>query len=569
MRTHSALCAVGCMFAVTASTTCGESAGQATPLSAIAAAYEILSPGVIPQQTGRTEQLARATSELTQQVLSYLNGLPPAESWGGKNQEFQETLRQQVIAYTRIAVSTRDNGSIPVEFVIRSARQDVLQYIVTAVATRILMHTVTQKIFPDFLPSIDDPDTPLRILAKCERHIAARSGEEIQQRKIAISPERMGDIALGISGIVEPEMGYIIASEIVRERVERHMRRHQSVASPDVVKKAQEYVRGRLPELVVAPYTPSRLDQWSMMLSSEVSQVLTTGDTSKVTKSTTTQPSGTAAGAGTATTGSGLPGSRLPSPVRTFATPRSSSGGGFTGGATSGVSHTGKLVGFTIHTRPERKITIPQGSHGNCYLLHGVEPEVGGRSGVPAMFSLEYHWRGPNGSIVPMRNLRLLGTASALAGASRVSVQLQSISYVFPNGRAITQPVAGYIVDAASSQEGIPGTLHLNLERVAPWAMLSAGAEGIADAMTATNTVQVVTGTTSSVMSQTGDKLENALYAGAGKSASFAAKFFERILQDIKPTVRAEAGKRVTAFLTQPVVFDLPEEIFEISSTYP
>jgi hypothetical protein len=304
--------------------------------------------------------------------------------------------------------------------------------------------------------------------------------------------------------------------------------------------------------VVEEPYSPARIDRWAQQLTGEVRGILAGGEVPRVAgPGPTSTPLGSRPGS------TGLPGQTGPNArgPRVVMKP--------TIVANNNANPNQPLVGMSIHNRKGRKITIPQGSHGNAHLLTGVECEIGGKGGTPAMFNLIYDWRGPNSSKVPLRNLRVIGQATAMPGPERVSVTLNSLSYVFPSGRAISVPVSGYVVDAAEGIEGMVGSFNWNATKVMPYAVVSGGLQGFSEALRSNSTVTVV-GEASTTFAQTGDQLENALYAGVGEGAGIMADYVKRVLQDIKPSISVRNGQKVTMILTQPVSFDVPEEEWDV-----
>jgi hypothetical protein len=124
-------------------------------------------------------------------------------------------------------------------------------------------------------------------------------------------------------------------------------------------------------------------------------------------------------------------------------------------------------------------------------------------------------------------------------------------------------PVSGYVVDSVEGIEGMMGSFNWNATKVMPYAVVSGGLQGFSEALRSNSTVTVV-GEASTTFAQTGDQLENALYAGLGEGAGIMADYVKRVLQDIKPSISVRNGQKVTMILTQPVSFDVPEEEWDV-----
>lgn len=498
-------------------------------------AFAILSSNAFPGDAPRLRKLRSQVAETVQKAGETVRRLARDPRIGDAN-AYTSAMQDQLIVLAHAYLAMEDDGRSDVDQLVSTIEARLAHFVAVSTAVRWITTDLMQNVLPQYVSMLATEDAPMKIIQKCETASISLLKDMLLGNNVSVRFDNVDKVVPALVQNAKPKVIHEVVANILYYRAEERINSASAMTSPALLQQAREHAQSRSYNLATEPYTLSRIDQWSSILVSEVSRILAGENIQSISASDTGQKTRDATSRSN----------------RGFAPPRTQNASG------SGD----RMVGLKIITTRERRITIPQGSHGNCYLLHGIEPEIGGKNGIPAMFSLIHQWRGPNNSYVNMRNLRLFGTCSAMAGASRVSVQLNAISYVLRNGRAITQSISGYIVDAESSQEGIPGDLRLNLEKVAPWALLSSGAKGFADAMKANTTVEVLSGLGSKSVTQTGDRMENAWYGALGTSASFAAGFFDKILQDIKPTVRVEAGRRVTAFITAPVVFDIPEEEF-------
>ena len=513
-----------------------------------ASGYELLSPQRNPYTARRTEELYYLTQQLTERVREYSKSLPPAETWGGDNAEFRAKIDGVVRTVIPLAIAARDDFRSPIDAIARAAEQDCLEYLVSSTAFQAAMTDVSVRLLPLYVPSTDGAaDAPLRMIAAVGPHLQKQIGNELKTRGIVVTPERLGDISLGIASVLRLEAERKIVQEVVILRVDPRIDQSSAMAAPDVVSKARSYLRAKVADIVDEPFSPARIDQWAQQLTGDVRSILAGGETPKVASGNSAQ---------SRPDGSRLPGQSSkgvgPNGVRIAMKPTVVSN------TTSGTAQ--PLVGMALNNRKGRKVTIPQGSHGNAHLLTGVECEIGGKAGAPAMFNLIFDWRGPNGSHVPLKNLRVIGQATAMPGPERVSIALNSLSYVFPSGRAISVPVSGYVVDAREGIEGMIGEFNWNASKIMPYAVVSGGMEGFANALKSNSTVVVAGTVGQTTYAQTGNQLQNALYAGVGDGAGIMADYVKRVLVDIKPTISVRNGQKVTMILTQPVSFDVPEE---------
>jgi hypothetical protein len=214
-------------------------------------------------------------------------------------------------------------------------------------------------------------------------------------------------------------------------------------------------------------------------------------------------------------------------------------------------------------TASGHKVEIPAASYGNAHILTGIAAEIGGRQNRPVLINFPYVWNGPNRSQVALRNLRLIGVATPMAGPERVSIDLSHLSYVFPSGRSVFMEVTGYVSDNADGKEGVKGVFEPNIGKILQYGAPAAGAKGIADALTAANTTQVIGAETGTALVQTGDSLQNALLGGLGGMGSLVSQHFEGALKDVHASVDIPNGVPCTVILTKPVTFDVPAEEFQ------
>ena len=515
---------------------------------AAASVYQIVAPGRNPYQPRRTMELFEGAQALSQRSRGYLQQLPPAETWGGRQDDFSSKMDGLLTTFVPMAIAARDDGSSPVELVMKAAEQDVLQQIMAGVAFQAVMGDLVKRVIPQHLATIDGiPDGPIQVINAVGGWGLRAIHQEAKTRNLIIVPDRLGETGMAIASVMKPLAEKRAVDEVVTLRVLPRIDQAGSLASAESIERAKEHVRSRAVQMVEAPFTPARIDGWCQSLTAEAKQILAGVDMTRQKPGSPSTPAARSDG-------------RPEAPRKPLIMGRSI------------AVVAGPTVGSLISKRPGRKITIPQGSHGDAYLLTGVECEIGGKQGTPVMLNLARDFRGPNGSHVPLPNLRLIGQASSMAGAERVSVTLNSLSYVFPSGKTINLGISGYVVDVEEGREGMIGTFNWNVTKIVPWAVTAGGLEGFADALTANSAVAVPysvntgtggiggVGATTNVIAQTGDKLQNAAYAGLGSGAGIMADYVKRVLDEIKPTVSVRNGQRVTIVLTQPLTVEGTED---------
>lgn len=203
---------------------------------------------------------------------------------------------------------------------------------------------------------------------------------------------------------------------------------------------------------------------------------------------------------------------------------------------------------------PKKSLRLPSASAGEALLLNGVFAPVSGEAS-PLRLRLEAALLGPSRSRVPLREAILIGKAVGDANATRVGVELVSLSYVKPDGLSIELPVRGYVV-GADGMEGIPGRYLYRLEEQLPLSMVAEGVAGFTSALAERETTRSVTpfgGATSVV---TGDPLKYAgLKAASGSSAKVGEILAER-MRELRPAVWTPAEQRVHVVFLEGVTLE-------------
>lgn len=208
---------------------------------------------------------------------------------------------------------------------------------------------------------------------------------------------------------------------------------------------------------------------------------------------------------------------------------------------------------------PKRALRIPAASAGEATVLNGVFAPTGGEPS-PIRLRLDAAILGPTRSRIPLREAILIGKAAGDANATRVTVELVSLSYVKPGGlirggESIEVPVRGYVV-GDDGMEGIPGTYLYRLEDQVPLALVTDGVAGFTSALAERETTRSVTpfgGATSVV---TGDPLKYAgLKAAAGSSSKVGEILAER-MRELRPAVWSPAERRVKVVFLEGVTLE-------------
>ncbi len=214
-------------------------------------------------------------------------------------------------------------------------------------------------------------------------------------------------------------------------------------------------------------------------------------------------------------------------------------------------------------------VRIPAGSFAEATLLTGVyAPTEGGV--LPVKIRLDAAFIGPNRSRIPIQDAFLIGKATGDANSQRVVVQLDKLSYVAADGRAVEVPVNGYVTDEDGVQ-GLGGRYVWRIGEAASVAALAGGISAAADGAAARETVLQINplgGTTEAV---TGDLGKFATARGASKAADEIGKIVSKRLEEIVPAIYVPNGKRITVCLIDGATLDgvSPTEVSHGTSASP
>jgi len=206
-----------------------------------------------------------------------------------------------------------------------------------------------------------------------------------------------------------------------------------------------------------------------------------------------------------------------------------------------------------------RMLTIPAGSYGEAKLFSGADIELGGQQ-KEMLINLDYSWRGPSDTVLKMRNLRIIGIATAQGGPARASVALRTMSYVFPSGRVWSSPVSGYVVDHVHGMHGVVGEWNLNIKEVLPLAGGTSILAGIGAALTPNSDTIVNSSTT--VVTTDGTALQKGASEAFNKSVDPLVKMTDRILSQCNASISVPNGQPITCVLTDAVQIEIPLDEF-------
>jgi hypothetical protein len=530
------------------------------PFANVLAAYEIVAPGSNSMAARRQADISEAQEKITERIMQGIENIPPAETWGGKSSDFKDQVSQAARVAVAIAIAASDDGTAPPSAVASAAETNVFRWLTGHVATHILMTDLTVRVLQEQTPMMEG-DVPMRIITAGQEWVRKAVAQEMDIRGLRPTPNTVGDAALAISSALRSSSEQFAVRKIVLERVLPRLPKMGAGSSVETIKKVENATIASAEKFVQAPYSTARVEAWSAQMTEDAKRMFddaSSGKKDDVASIPTDGPEPT----------TGQPSRprdpRAPQALGYAPASRVAGNPGSTGDKV--------LIGTSFKSINTKRIVIPMGSFANAHLLTSAEVEIGaagggssGASGAsggkPVTFNIIDGFRGPNGTFIPTPNMFALGNATANAGERRLSVQLTNLSYAFDSRRELNMSINGYVSDSIEGKEGMIGEFKWRIMEVAPWVMLSSGGQGIADAMKSNSTVQIV-GDTTTTLAQTGDKLTNALWAGAGEAVGSFADIAKDVSKDIKPVIAAPNGQRVTLHVTAPIVFEVPEDEF-------
>jgi hypothetical protein len=215
------------------------------------------------------------------------------------------------------------------------------------------------------------------------------------------------------------------------------------------------------------------------------------------------------------------------------------------------------------------EVRVPAGSFAEATLLTGVfAPTDGGAQ--PVEIKVDLTFIGPNRSRIPIQECFLIGKATGEPNSLRVVIQLDRLSYVRKDGRAIEVPINGFVAD----QDGVMGLSGQYVWRIGESLFLAGGVgaiQGLANAFgqgQTTTSLSPLGGATQIVTGSPGK------FAASGAGSSAANKMGEIVtkrLDQIVPAVYTENGRKLTVVLIDGVTLiglD-PKEVQNESSRSP
>lgn len=203
---------------------------------------------------------------------------------------------------------------------------------------------------------------------------------------------------------------------------------------------------------------------------------------------------------------------------------------------------------------PAKFAHIPAASGGRATLLNGVFAPTSGEP-LPVRLRFDAAVVGPNRALVPVRNALLIGKAQGDANSSRVTIQVDRLSYVSPAGTPVESKVLGYVV-GPDGLEGIPGTYEWRAAELLPYAVAAGFASSGAQALAAGETTRSITPLGGAIEALSGNAARYAGLTGLAGGTSKLSEILADRMREIRPAVSARPGQEVTVVFLEGVTLE-------------
>ena len=202
-----------------------------------------------------------------------------------------------------------------------------------------------------------------------------------------------------------------------------------------------------------------------------------------------------------------------------------------------------------------RWVHLPAGSFVKATLLSGVYAPTRAQQPLPVLLHFTEAPVGPNATRVPLRGCVAVARALGDYTTKRAGLQLDTMSCVLPSGRAVSQPVTGWVA-GPDGVFGMPGEL---VEREGPYlarVSLAGFLHGASAAFAAAQTTTSIGALGNTTTTITGNEAIYGALSGFANTANRMAAFFERQLESLVPAVYVPSGLTGSAVIQGGVTLD-------------
>jgi conjugal transfer pilus assembly protein TraB len=222
---------------------------------------------------------------------------------------------------------------------------------------------------------------------------------------------------------------------------------------------------------------------------------------------------------------------------------------------------------------------LPAGSYAEGRLVTGVFATSRQGGALPVLFAVTkafqgpFQLRGPGlppvSTALPIEGCLILGKAQADLASSRVIVQLDTLSCVFPDGATFERPLKGYAVGVDGTL-GILGRLETRDSAYLARTFLTSLLAGAAEAFALAKRSILVTPLGGTLNTQTGNVGETAGFSALAHAAAQLSQFYLSQAERLMPVLWSQAGTPARLVLQEGLSLDgLPTATLLSSKGFP
>jgi conjugal transfer pilus assembly protein TraB len=194
---------------------------------------------------------------------------------------------------------------------------------------------------------------------------------------------------------------------------------------------------------------------------------------------------------------------------------------------------------------------LPAGSFAEGRVITGVMATSRAGGALPMLFAvtkafdapfqLQGTGRNPVATALPMHGCFLLGKAQADLGASRVLIQLEVLSCVFPDQATFERPLKGYAVGIDGTL-GLVGRVETHDTAILAKTFLTSLLAGASEAFALAKRTVIVTPLGGTTSTQNGQVGETAGFSALATAAAQLSHFYLQQASQLLPTLWVESG---------------------------
>ena len=215
---------------------------------------------------------------------------------------------------------------------------------------------------------------------------------------------------------------------------------------------------------------------------------------------------------------------------------------------------------------------LPAGSFAEGRVMTGVMATSRAGGALPMLFAVTkafdapFQLQGagitPRATALPMYGCFLLGKAQADLGASRVLIQLEVLSCVFPDQATFERPLKGYAVGVDGTL-GLVGRVETHDTAILAKTFLTSLLAGASEAFALAKRTVIVTPLGGTTSTQNGQVGETAGFSALATAAAQLSQFYLQQASQLLPTLWVESGTPARLVLQE----GLPLEGFPTTTT--